>query len=505
MISMNLRDETLRGNRSSGACGRGPDGRLLKRPRRARLLVSLSLLVAFVVWPVTGAIEAAATDLQGIEPDLQKKIDAAVLDVLTRTEVPSASIALVSERRLIYAQAYGNAALEPRRAALPSMRYAVGSISKEFTAAALLLLAEDGRLSLDDAAGKYADHLGPAARVTVRQLLSHTAGVRDFWPQDFVLPGMLKPVSAEAIIARWGAQPLDFEPGSAWQYSNTGYTIAGVIAEKVGGRRLFQQLSERVFRPLGMSSVIDVDTGRLEASDVTGYLRYALGPLHPARKEAPGWLFAAGGLAMTASDLARWDIALMDRRILSASSLSELSHEIVLRNGAGTKYALGLDVELRSGRRVLGHGGEIDGFTAYHLFYPDDGMAVVVLCNQEAVDASETIANALADLLLTRARPADAAVLDQDRRFLKSLQQGTLDTRLLTENARSYFSPEALLDFKQSLAPLGEPTAFELTRSSLRGGLVTRFYRVTFSRRQLRVVVRATPEGLFEQYTVAAE
>ena len=440
-----------------------------------------------------------------IQPALQERVDTTVRQILARTGVPSASVALVREQRLIYAQAYGYATLEPRRVALPSMRYPVGSISKEFTATALLLLEERGRLSLTDTAGQFLDRLGFAKGVTIRELLSHTAGVRDYWPQDYLLPDMRKPVSVATIIERWGSKPLDFTPGTSWQYSNTGYVIAGAIAEKVSGRPLFEQLSMRVFRPLGMTSVLDVNAAPLPQSDPTGYLRYALGPLHPSRPSAPGWLYAAGELAMTASDLARWDIALMQRKILSERSLRQLTSEVVLANGAGTGYALGLDVSLQHGRRALSHGGEIDGFTSHHVLYPDDGVAVVVLTNQEAVDASETIANRLAEILLLGATPAEATTLSRDRAVFVSLQRGTLDPKLLTDNARDYFSAQALEDFRTSLGALGEPTGFELKRTSLRGGLVTRVYDVTCSGRKLEVVVRATADGLIEQYTVSAE
>ena len=465
-----------------------------------------SWLVAGLLFVALRAADAAPSIPEvRIEPALQQRVDSTVGEILARTGVPSASIALVRDRRLIYAQAYGDATREPRRAALPSMRYPVGSISKEFTAAALLLLEAQGRIALDQPAGKFVDRLGAAAGVTIRQLLSHTSGVRDYWPQDYMLPAMREPVSSAAIVERWGSKPLDFTPGTAWQYSNTGYVIAGMTAEKVSGRHLFDLLSTDIFRPLGMTSVIDVDARSLTRNDPTGYLRYALGPLRPARPSAPGWLFAAGELAMTASDLARWDIALMQHRVLSEAGLQQLTREVVLANGAGTGYALGLDVALRNGRRVLGHGGEIDGFTSHHVLYPDDGVAVAVLTNQEAVDASETIANRLAEIMLLQAAPAEAATLDRDRALFVSLQHGSLDPKLLTPNARDYFSAQAQEDFRKSLAALGNPSDFELKRSGLRGGLVTRIYDVTCSGRKLGVIVRATTDGLIEQYTVSAE
>ena len=144
------------------------------------------------------------------------------------------------------------------------MRYSIGSISKQFTAAALLMLQEQGKLSLDDKVGKYIPDLTRANEVTIRQLLSHTSGYQDYWPQDYVMPGMLKPVTAQQIMDTWAKKPLDFDPGTKWQYSNTNYVIAGAIAEKVAGMPLWQFLEQRIFKPLGMSSAYDIDRTRAD-------------------------------------------------------------------------------------------------------------------------------------------------------------------------------------------------------------------------------------------------
>src|SRR5205814_1232242 len=136
-----------------------------------------------------------------------------------------------------------------------------------------------------------------ANEITIRQLLSHTSGYQDYWPQDYVMPGMLKPVTSQKIMDGWAKIPLDFDPGTKWQYSNTNYVIAGVIVEKVAKMPLLQFLQERIFTPLGMKSVANTDEKRLGDTDPTGYYSFALGPLHPAPKEGPGWLFAAGELA----------------------------------------------------------------------------------------------------------------------------------------------------------------------------------------------------------------
>src|SRR6185295_14359662 len=155
----------------------------------------------------------------------------------------------------------------PRAPATTQMRYSIGSISKQFTAAAMLLLQEQGKLSLDDRVAKFIPDLTRAKEVTIRQLLSHTSGYQDYWPQDYVMPMMLQPVTAQKIMDLWARKPLDFDPGTKWQYSNTNYVIAGVIVEKASGMRLLQYLREKVFTPLAMAGVANIDEERLGDTD----------------------------------------------------------------------------------------------------------------------------------------------------------------------------------------------------------------------------------------------
>ena len=241
-------------------------------------------------------------------------IDHAATEILKTTQVPSASIAVVQDGRVVYTHAYGTQA--PRQPATVAARYPIASISKQFTATAILMLADEGKLSLDDKVGKYLPGLTDADKVTIRQLLSHTSGYRDFWPQDYSFAAMAKPVQPMEILDRWAKAPLDFAPGSQWQYSNTGYVAAGLIVEKVSGEPLMRFLTERVFQPLHMESAVDADFGMTRA-DATPHMRYALGPVRPERPAAPGWLYAAGQLAMNAPDLARWDIGMIDAKLLS--------------------------------------------------------------------------------------------------------------------------------------------------------------------------------------------
>jgi len=446
------------------------------------------------------------TPLRGQFPNTHftASVDSIAHRVLASTGVPSASVAIVQDGRLGYAQAYGAATLEPRVAATTTMRYSIGSISKQFTAASILILQQQGKLSLDDKVSRYVPDLTRADEVTIRELLSHTSGYQDYWPQDYVPPMMLDTVTARAIMDRWAKKPLDFDPGTRWQYSNTNYVIAGAIVEQVSGEQVFDFIRAHILAPLAMSSVTDINVGRLTLSDPTGYLRYALGPLRPAPKEGKGWLFAAGELAMTPSDLAKWDIAMMNESLLAPASYREMEREVLLENGVGTGYGLGVDVGMMNGHRAISHGGEVSGFTAENIVFPDDRAAVVVLTNQDAASASGTIANAIAGLLFSTEDAQTAARTAEARTILEGLQHGALDRSLFTADGNFYFSDQAVEDFASGLKPLGAPTEFFQTSQGLRGGMVLRRFRATFANgRALRVWTFQMPDGKLEQYQVA--
>ena len=461
-------------------------------------LAFLAILPAFVL-PVTAQVSS------NLSPELRQKIDHATSDVLTKTGVPSASLAIVKDGQIAYLQAYGDARLEPRTPARPEMRYSIGSISKQFTATAILLLQEQGKLLLDDKVAKFIPDLTRANEVTIRQLLSHTSGYQDFWPQDYAPPLMLQPIKANRILDRWARKPLDFDPGTKWQYSNTNFVIAGVIFEKASGMPLLDFLRQKIFDPLGMKSVTNTDQEKLGDSDPTGYMRYALGPLRPSPKEGRGWLFAAGELAMTASDLAKWDLSIVDQTVLKASSYKEFETEVLLKNGVGTGYGLGVHVASESGRRMLEHDGEVMGFTSQNTVFPDEHVAIVVLTNQDAVGAPGQIAHDLTPLMFADDDPETARKLEQARKVLAGLQQGSIDRSLFTDNANSYFSESALKDFASGLAPLGTPQEFAQTWQHPRGGMLLRVYQVKFAQKTLRVWTYEMPNGKLEQYQVAAE
>ena len=462
-------------------------------------IVSVSLLCA------AQSALARKPDPPSLEPATARRIDAAATAVLEQTGAPSASIAVVKDGHVVYVQAYGNAELGPKvLRARPAMRYAIGSISKQFTASALLLLQQQGKLSLDDKVAKYFPRLTRAREITIRQLLTHTSGYQDYWPQDYTFAQMRQPTQPAAILDRWARQPLDYEPGTRWQYSNTGYVLAGLIVEKVSGEPLYRFLERRIFEPLGIESVRNFDDEPLAHGTVPGYESYALGPPRPSGYSGPGWLFGAGGLAMTAEDLARWDISLMERTLLSASSYRALETETLLNNGAGTDYALGLDVAIDRQRRKLEHGGEVAGFTALNVVYPDDRVAIVVLTNLMASRAPDQLAGKIADIVFEHVDATDTARTTQAKAIFEGLAAGRIDRALFTSNANGYFSTQALADFQASLGPLGAPKEFEHVRTWQRGGMTGRSYHAVYPDRKLRVWTYELPDGKLEQFQVQA-
>lgn len=460
-----------------------------------------SYYIIFMIAFCCAALTARAqTELSS---EMKSKVDKLAGETLTKSGVPSASIALVRGGQIVYLKAYGDARLEPKTSAATEMRYSIGSISKQFTAAGILLLQEEGKLSLDDKVSKFLPDLTRASEVTIRQLLSHTSGYQDYWPQDYVMPMMLEPTTAQKIMDGWARKPLDFDPGTKWQYSNTNYVIAGVIIDRASGKAMLQYLHEKIFTPLGMKSVTITEEAKSSDKDPTGYLRYALGPLRSAPKEGRGWLFAAGELAMTAEDLAKWDIAMMDQKLLRPASYRELEREVQLTNGLGTHYGLGVSVGMEGGHRAISHGGEVSGFTAENVVFPDEGVAVVVLTNQDAVSASGDIAHGIVPFLFEHADPATPQKLEQARKIFAGLQRGTIDRAFFTDNANAYFSEQALKDFATGLGPLGTPQEFLAVRQGLRGGMTLRVYRIKFANKSLRAWTYEMPDGKLEQYQIA--
>ena len=463
--------------------------------RTHRTLASVALALAFV----------APIGAQHLTDAERARIDSGVQAVLSGTGAPSASIAIVRGGAIVYEQAYGDARVEPKVPATTSMRYSIGSVSKQFTATAVLLLAEDGKLALDDKVGKWFPELTRANDISIRQLLSMTAGYQDYWPQDYAFTDTQRATTAQALMQRWARKALDFDPGSTWQYSNTNYVIAAAIVERVAGMPLMAFMRQRIFEPLTLTTVADIDAGPLTREDAAPYLRNAIGPLRLAPKEGPGWLFGAGQLAMTAHDLARWNIAMMNQRVLKSASYKSQQTDMLLENGLSTGYGLGVSLGSVSGRRRVSHGGAVSGYTATNEVYPDEKAAIVVFTNiyPGAADAPGQIAGRIASVLFAESDEPTTKARDVARRIYDGLAKGTIDRSLLSVDANAYFTAEVLADYAASLGRLGAPSEFAPTGESLRGGMTIRSYRIRARNRAMDLTTMTWPNGKIDQYLIA--
>ncbi|MEO7690408.1 MAG: serine hydrolase domain-containing protein, partial [Sphingomonas sp.] len=417
----------------------------------------------------------------------------------------SASVAIVRGGRIVFAKAYGKQS-ETMKVPRDEAPYQIASISKQFAAAAILLLQHDGKLSLDDTVSKYVPDITNGDTITIRQLLSHTAGLQDYWPQDYSFKAMASPVSPQGILDRWAKKPLDFTPGTKWQYSNTGYVVAGLIVEKVSGRPLLEFLKARIFTPLGITAYDqDIAIGK---GFPQGYGRAALGPVRPVTPAAPGWLFSAGELSMSARDLAKWDVARIDRTILTAEDWKLQETPVKLADGSSNGYGLGVSTGTTGGRFYVEHSGEAVGFLSENVVYPDDKAAIVVLTNSWSGNATDAIQEDIAKAVLpaTTASTADTTALAHARAMFAQLRTGNLDRSLMTDDSNYYFTDLTLSDYKASLMPLGKPVSFTQTgKTRLRGGFVNRNYKMRLGKKDFVITTYAEPgdKGRYEQFLVA--
>jgi D-alanyl-D-alanine carboxypeptidase len=289
----------------------------------------------------------------GVEPPASfdiKQIDAYLADQVKERGRVGLSAAIVKNGKLVLAKGYGKGSLANGQPVTPETIFAIGSVTKQFTCACVLLLAQEGKLSVQDKVAQYFPKLTRASDISLLDLMNHTSGYADYYPLDFVDRRMQKPILPEALLQQYAGHQLDFDPATEWSYSNTGFILLGQVVEKVSGQPFGDFLTDRILKPLGMTNTVyepDPADKRLAA----GYTSFALSPPELAVTEARGWLGAAGGLYCTPIDLVTWDMSLIDGRVLKPDSYKIMTTPRELADGQVTGYACGLGVRNRNGGR----------------------------------------------------------------------------------------------------------------------------------------------------------
>ncbi len=318
---------------------------------------------------------------------------------------------MVKDGQVVYRKAVGMASLELGVPLQPDMVFRLGSITKQFTAAAVMLLVEQGKIGLKDPIDKYLSGYPMQGHViTVEHLLTHTSGIQSYTDiPGWVTSRVMNEMTVQELVDGFKKEPMQFAPGEQYRYNNSGYVLLGAIIEKVSGKPYEAFVTEAIFKPLGM-------TGTYYGSNEPIIRKRAQGYTGPADKAANARYlsmtqpYAAGSLVSTVDDLARWDAALYTEALLKKPALEQMWTAFKLINGTSTNYGYGWGVSTLRGRRSIDHGGGIFGFSTYGLRVPDDRVYVAVLCNSDNPKTSPGSATA------TTRRPARATLPGASRR-----------------------------------------------------------------------------------------
>lgn len=328
------------------------------------------------------------------------RIDSLAMAPILRGEAAGMVIVALRGGDTVVARGYGRADLENDVPMTAEHVFQIASITKEFTAAAVLALVAEGRVELDAPVTRYLPGAPVQGRaVTVRQLLSHTAGIADYAESPRVPDIKRLDWPADSLVALVANTPFYFAPGEQLRYSNTGFTLAGQLIETLSGMPYAEFVERRILRPAGVAGARFCRLDRLVPRRARGYDLTDEGMV-PAEYISPRVPFSAGGFCATAGDLAAWNAALHGGRVLPAAAYAEMVRPATLAGGRQGSYGLGMTLARIAGRRAYSHGGDIDGFTSYTAYFPDEALNVTVLINTQGPNRPDALVAQVADAIL---------------------------------------------------------------------------------------------------------
>lgn len=351
------------------------------------------------IWPCFSLVQVSAQTQPTIEDGRPvEKVDAYMREQMSAKHIPGLSLAVVRDGKVILAKGYGMANLELSVPATDKTNFPIYSITKSFTAMATMMLVEEGKISLEDPISKHLSGISAAgSSVTIRQLLSHTSGIRNYGDRPHV-PGEEVYDDTLPDYEKWVANfTLASPPGERWAYIGTGYFLLGRLIEKVSGKTYERFLRERIFGPLGMNETRLLTFDELIPNRAAGY-SWKGGAFRNAGRINPAVEFAEGGLVSTVLDMAKWDAALYSEKLLKHASLEQMWTNAKLNNGQIVpSYGLGFGLSPFRGRKRVGHTGGGPGFVTAYTRFIDDKVTVIVLANadQEGIKIGE-MANEIA-------------------------------------------------------------------------------------------------------------
>jgi CubicO group peptidase (beta-lactamase class C family) len=319
--------------------------------------------------------------VKSVVPSATQLTDA-LYSSLQGKEAPAIAVLVAKDGNILYKKAFGYANIEKKILAIPETKFRIGSITKQFTAAAILKLQEDGKVKVTDKLSKYIHDFPRGEEVTLHHLLTHTSGIHSYTGKDDFEKRVVKPVTPEELISYFKNDPYDFNPGEQYMYNNSAYFLLGYIIEKVSGKSYAQYLKETFFTPLHMNNT-GVHAAWLSLDkEAQGYTNNT-GKYEPALNWNMAWAGGAGALYSTVEDLYKWNEAIFNGKVLQDKSLKAALTSVVLNNGntPPNKYGYGWGLNEYRGQSVIGHSGGLHGFISQLVRYPKENLTVVLLCN----------------------------------------------------------------------------------------------------------------------------
>lgn len=451
-----------------------------------RILATLAALFCLAVIPCAGQ------DVTTL------KVDEYVKGELLRQRVPGIALAVIKDGQIVLARGYGLANVEHQVPVKPETIFQSGSVGKQFTAMAVMMLVEAGKIGLEDKINKYFTD-APVAwqNITVRHLLTHTSGATDY-PSDF---DFRRDYTEDDLLKRAQAIPLASQPGEKWSYSNLGYVVLGVLIHKVSGKFYGDFLQERIFQPLGMTTARIISERDIVPNRAAGYT-LDKGVLKNQEWVSPSLNTTAdGALYLTVFDMAKWDAALYSEKLLKKANLEQMWTPVKLNDGHTQGYGFGWSLAEVRGHHLIEHGGSWQGFKSFIARYVNDKVTVVVFANATQANPGR-IAHRVAAIYNPELAPLPAKPIEDKepdvtalvKKVFQQVVDGTLEASLFAPEAWAEISRSAASgrEFLQSLGPLN---SIELMERAEQGGKRSYRYRLTFKDSILSYTAVLTSEG----------
>jgi D-alanyl-D-alanine carboxypeptidase len=459
-----------------------------------KLLIPVIVLCLSSASPSARSQPATHADLSGIEKY--------VLSTMRKNNVPGISVGIVQDGKVILARGYGVANVELSVPATENTVYQIASVTKTFTATAIMMLVEEGKLKLDNKITARLPGL-PAAwkEVAVRQLLTHTSGIKSYTSVKDFHKMARKDYDRREILELVKNDALEFAPGESWNYSNTGYFLLGLLIEKETGKSYGEFMANRIFKPLGMAQTRVNDLHAIIPNRAQGYT-WDGKETRNGEYVSPTQPFAAGMLVSTVSDLAKWDAAMNSEKLLKKSSLDQMWTPAALGKGGPAKYGFGWQISKVNGHRRLSHGGGIPGFSSELSRFVDDKLTVIVLSNSDHCNAG-SLAQGIARRILPSltVKPLEP-IADPDSQTTERLKKvvlggmkGEVDPELFTEEARKTVVEGIKNEGKNQLGPLGTLKTFRLLEREVLDKSMRLRYRAEFDKATLELNIQLDERG----------